>query len=339
MKILTDYHHGNLYYSLHLLFEKRLGHELYRPIGTDWLTRGWWKVAEPYGNNPDTVKQYLGIDDRHWDAHKNLNGNYKLKDDIYHIYDLENKISHKAITFDTFRGMKFDLIIGTHPLHNNWVNLRQYHQKSKFIMQIGNENQVSDARNILCSTLDFKPTPDQHFIRYHQEINLDDCKYVPPKNHNKVKSFVVALPDPGVYEMLKAKLPEFEFRAYGVGSPDGTVSGYKIPKMMQDSAFGYHVKPLDGFGVVIHKWALSGRPLIVKGSYYTGKLAEPLLIDGVTCIDLDKHTLEESVRMIRESAKPENHRKMCRAMYENAKKIIDYDREAREVKKWLDKII
>jgi hypothetical protein len=34
MKILVDFvGHADLYYSMHLLFEKRLGHELYRPTG------------------------------------------------------------------------------------------------------------------------------------------------------------------------------------------------------------------------------------------------------------------------------------------------------------------
>src|SRR5258706_14059099 len=106
MNVLVDYHHGNLYHSLHLLFEKRLGFKLFRPIGMQWAEQGWWKVHEPYGFALDTAGQYLDINDKHWDSYKNLNGDYKLKDDIYHVYDPENKFQHKAVTLEKFKEMQ-----------------------------------------------------------------------------------------------------------------------------------------------------------------------------------------------------------------------------------------
>lgn len=57
MKVLADHHHDDLYESLRILFEDRLGWELYRPIGTEWYTEGYWDVY----NHPDTVTQYLGL--------------------------------------------------------------------------------------------------------------------------------------------------------------------------------------------------------------------------------------------------------------------------------------
>lgn len=333
MRVLADYHHGNLYYSLHLLFEKRLGYELIRPIGHDWFDQGYFKIAEPYGNAEDTIGQYLSINDREWDSHKNLNGNYKLKDDIYHIQDPENGFQHNAVTFERFKQMKFDYIVATHPLHTNWEELLKYQPEAKFIQQVGNENQTSNATNILCSTADFKPEGHQNIIRYHQEFDVEP--YEPPTNHNKITSFVVTLPEPEIYEQYKSALPEFEFKAHGVGSPDGTVSGNTIPQLMKENAFGYHIKPLDGFGHVIHKWAFSGRPLIVRASYYKGKIAEPLLIDGVTCIDLDSHTFEENIRLIRQVSEPERHNQMCEAMYKRAKEVCNFDKEASEIKGWL----
>lgn len=329
---------GNLLYSLHLLFEERLGFNLYRPIGMEWFANGFFRVAEPYGNAPDTIGQFLSINDRNYDSFTNLNGNYKLEDDIYHIQDPENKFQQKAITFDKFKEMEFDYIVASHPLHGNWEHLLQYQPKAKFIQQIGNEGQTSDARNILCSTADFVPKDYQNYIKYHQEFLLSDCFYEEPKNHNIVKSFVVSLPEPETYFKYKESLPEFDFKAYGVGSPDGTVSGVGIPQMMRDSAFGYHVKPMDGFGHVIHKWFANGRPLIIRGNYYKGKMAEPLLIDGVTCIDIDKHSFEENIKLIKYWSEPDNHIKMCQNARKRFEEVVNFDSEALAIQEWLSNI-
>jgi hypothetical protein len=346
MKVFVDYHHGNLLYSLYLLFEKRLGFELYRPIGLDWASQGWWKVHEPYGWAQDTANQYLGLDGREW-IHVdemninmlNLNYNSWKEGEIYRIRDMENNFVHRAVTLETFRNMKFDLIIASFPTHTNWVDLLQLQPQAKFIMQIGNEGQTSDADNILCSTADFVAKPYQNVMRYHQEFDLTDYFYQTPPNHNKINSFVVSLPEPLTYEMYKGMLPEFDFHAYGVGSPDGTISGSTIPARMRDSAFGWHIKPSDGYGHVIHKWFASGRPVITKASYYKGKMAEPLLIDGETCIDLDKRSFEDNLTFIKEMAKPENHLRMCKNAFKKFNEVVDFDMESIEIKNWLNNLI
>lgn len=339
MKVLVDYHHGNLLYSLYKLFEQRLGFEIYRPIGLDWFTNGYFKIAEPYGNAQDTIDQYLSTKSRKWDAFKALNGDYKLKDDIYHIWDHENGFEHRAITFEKFKEMKFDLIVASHPLHNNWKDLLNYQPQAKFIVQIGNEGQTTDARNVLCSTADFLPRDGQNFIRYHQEFDLEDYFYTPPESHKLVRSFVVSLPEPETFFMYKNLLSDFTFEAYGVGSPEGTVHGGDIARMMRESAFGYHVKPMDGYGHVIHKWAFTGRPLITRASYYKGKLAEPLLEDKVTCIDLDKHSVSENCDLIELFSQPENHLTMCENMARRAREVVNFDHESQKIKDWLNYLI
>lgn len=341
MKVLVDYHHGNLLYSLYLLFEKRLGFELFRPIGHDWFTNGYFKVAEAYGNAQDTIDQYLAIDGREWirEDLKALNTQHWMEGDIYRVQDTENNFTHRAITFEQFKNMEFDLIIASFPQHTNWVELLKYQPKAKFIQQVGNEGQTSDAKNILCSTSDFLARNDQNVMHYRQEFDLTDYRYEPPTNHNVVKSFVISLPEPEVYEAYKQALPEFDFKAHGVGSPDGTVHGGLIPQMMRESAWGYHIKPADGFGHVIHKWFASGRPIITKASYYRGKMAYPLIEDGVTAIDLDKRSFEDNVAFIREMSKPENHIRMCQNARKKFEEIVNFDREAQEIKKWLETII
>lgn len=334
MKVLADYHHGNLYHSLHLLFEKRLGHELYRPIGRDWFTSGYFKVAQPYGNAEDTINQYLGIDQRHYDAFVFLNGDYKLNDDIYHIYDWENKFQHKAITFQKFKEMEFDLIIASHPLHTNWEELLQFQPKAKFIMQLGNEGQDSDAQNILCST-NYQAKEAQNMIRYHQEFDLSDYSYAPPFQHTSIKSFVVSLPEPEIYFAYKNALSEFDFKAHGAGSPDGTVHGPLIPHLMKQSAFGYHNKPGgEGYGHVIHKWYASGRPCIINYEIYKNSFAGPLLIPDKTCISLDQ-PFDEVIKKIRYFSQPKQHEQMCKDAYEQFEKVVNFNGEADKIKLWL----
>ncbi len=312
-----------------------MGWELYRPIGTDWLTNGYWRVAEPYGNAPDTVGQYLGIEQRKYEPYVFLNGDYKLTDEVYHTYDPEGQFQHKSITFETFKEMQFDYIVASHPLHNVWEGLLKYQPKAKFIMQLGNEGQTTKATNVLCSAADFVPESHQKVVRYHQEFDLSEYIATAPTNHQAIKSFVVSLPEPETYQLYKNALPEFDFKAYGVGSPDGTIHGGLIPEMMRGSAFGYHVKPQDGYGHVIHKWYASGRPIITRASYYKGKMASPLLTDQETCIDLDSHTFEENVRLIRYWSQPENHQQMCQNAANRFHDIVNFEREAEQIKQWI----
>ena len=123
INVLSDLHNGSLYNSLHLLFENRLGWNLYRPIGEDWFTNGYWKIAETYGNWPETITQFLGINNQPYDPYKNLNGRLVERDGIYHIFSPEGNFEHKAITFDTFKNMKFDYIVASHTLHQKWEEL------------------------------------------------------------------------------------------------------------------------------------------------------------------------------------------------------------------------
>jgi len=340
MNVLVDYHHGNLLYSLHLLFEKRLGWKMYRPIGLDWFDHGFFKIAEPYGNAQDTINQYLDISAREWDRFKSLSGGSWKEDDVYRVPDGENNFVHRAITLDTFKKMKFDLVVSSHPLHSNWADLLVYQPEAKYIAQIGNENQNTNAENVLCSTADFKPQAGQNIINYHQEFDLDDYSYKPPQNHNKITSFVVGLPEAGTFNSYKNSLPNYDFKAYGAGLDEGSLgNAAEISKEMQDSAFGWHIKPADGYGHVIHKWYASGRPLITRKSYYEGKMASPLLIDGETCIDLDAHTFDENVQLIKYWSIPENHMRMCENAYQRFNAVVNFEAETEKIREWINNLM
>lgn len=340
MRVLTDYHHGGLYGSLHKLFVERLGFELYRPIGIDWFEGGWWQVAAPYGHAKDTINQYLAIDNRPWHPYEYLNGNRKQVGEVYHIYDPENAITHRAITLETFKEMQFDLVIATHPLHEFWVGLLKHQPNAKFIMQLGNENQTTVAKNVMSSVWAYKPQAEQNVFYYHQEFPMDHLGWEDPQTHTSITSMVHLLPCPEIYDRYKSILPDFTFKAYGMSCPDG-IPGTKdeLGKIMKSTAFGWHIKPADGYGHLIHQWYACGRPVITKGDYYFGKTGGLLLTDGETCIDLDKHSEKENCDLIRYWSHPDNHIRMCKNAYARFKEVVNFDDEAQRFTEWIKTIV
>lgn len=343
IKVFADMHHMSLFNSLHLLFEKRLGFELYRPIGLDWFNEGYFKLAEPYGNNPSTIQQFLGIDNRKWDAYSSLNGDYVLKDNVYHIYNPTTKTHEKAITLETFKQMHFDIIISSYQPHDYpFTELRdKYQPKAKLVSQMGNIWQVTNIKNVMCSTTPYDAPPDVNVVFYHQEINLDTFKYVEPVSRNAITSFVNLHKDAETYDLYKSFLPEFDFKSYGMQCPDGIVSGEnKIADIMANSTFAWHIKENgDGFGHILWDWALCGRPIITNFSDYIDKLGGSLLIDNVTAINLETGTFKENVDRIRRFSQLDLHKQMCFDMYCLAKKRCNFDEEEIRIREWLDRLV
>ena len=98
MNVLADYvGHADLYYSLHLLFEKRLRANLFRPMGLEWSGKGF--------HNPPAVDP------------ADQNGIVQQIDGVHHIplkMEVEGGYyTQKAITFNTFLEMDFDLVVTT----------------------------------------------------------------------------------------------------------------------------------------------------------------------------------------------------------------------------------
>ena len=342
MNIFVDYHHDDLYYSLYLLLEKRLGHKLYRPIGMDWFDQGFWDIGNPYPNPRDTAKQYLGTDDRTWDAYKNLNGDYKIEDGIYYVYNPPNKFHHRGITLEKFKEMKFDIIISSFPFghEQTYQRLQQSVMPSaKFIVQLGNIYQQTIAENVMCSTVPY-PT-DKNVIFYHQEFDLDIFKSV--KRDQKaftICNFVNIMLNKDLFEAVEKLVPEYFFKSFGAGNRDGTLT-YKedIAGYMQMSKFGWHIKPGgDGFGHIIHNWFAVGKPIITNISDYKDKLAGQLLVDGFTCIDVENKTPEEIAERIKYFSEPERYEAMCENVKTTFRNIVNFDREAEQVQGFLENL-
>ncbi len=349
MRVLADLHHRDLFYSLQLLFEKRLGCEFYRPIGMEWYHEGFWAVFP----HVDTAGQYLGLyqaSTHPKDIHGNLlpkadivNYDYRVEDGIYYVRDHTKDEIHRAITLAKFKEMEFDLLISSIPQHIPIFNelIRQFQPKAKHIFQVGNAwGHQLGVKNILASTAQFPVPSDINVCFYHQEFDLRMFRYEPPKVRNGMYSYIHYMQKPELMDAYRALLPGWDIKAYGGGMPQSIPRTDKLASQMINSALTWHYKPEgDGYGHVAHNSLACGRPLVIWKPFYKGKMLEPLLIDGSTCIDASRGTTELNAKRILQCSQPEEHNRMCLATYRRFKEVVDFDEEEVRVRKFVERLV
>lgn len=208
-------------------------------------------------------------------------------------------------------------------------------------MQLGNEGQSTGVNNVMCSVINYVKQPGQNVFFYHQELDHNNYYYgEPPLTSNKITSFVIGLPERETFEKYKSALPEFDFKAYGPGAIDGNLEKREeMGNIMRETKFGWHIKYADGYGHLLHSWYACGRPVIVRGSFYQGKTAGLLLEDQVTCIDLDRHSFEENLSLIRKWSEPDNYKLMSENAYKRFKETVNFDEEGKRLTEWINHII
>lgn len=338
--VFCDWHHGALYYSMHLLFEKRLGGTLIRPTGFDWYRKGFWgHQGFPRSLRLLTVvKQYLKLPPEEF-----------LKDGIYYVPAQEGAISytHKAITLDKFKELDFKFVIVSLANHEATYQrlIKDHNPGAVLIRQMGTAFERCNfniVRNILNSTTIPVP-PKANSLHYHPEFSLEDYRYVPPETHKTIRNIMHLLPRnrdaPLWYEYRKA-LPDYVWKMHGFQGEDGVLLEQQKPGAFRDASFIWHLKRRgDGYGFVIHNAYACGRPCIIRGSSYRKLTASPLLQDSVTCIDLELGSKDENVKKIRHFSEPENHLQMCENAHKRFKEVVDFDKEFIQIKEFLRKAI
>ena len=365
LNIFTDFHHAGLLHSLILLFEDRLDGAVYRPIGREWYEKGFWKIYE----HPATVAQYLDIGGATPDGTPPLNEvetTTKTPDPIYFCQDIDSGYFNKAITYSGFMSRHFDIVIASIPDHiEPFKKLCELHpDKPKLIFQIGNAwtTGAGLAPNIMASAIINEVPQDINFISYHQEFN-PSIFHQPIKSTKDIRGYVNSydwsLPDKNIYSFvnvfdkaghfaadwqlftqLEQMLPDYKFRAYGGQCRDGSKNGDKeVAAGMVEARFIWHTKAGgDGYGHIIHNAPAIGRPLIIKRQYYVGKMAEPLLEDGKTCICIDNLAPEEIINKIRYYEDPARYEELAKGAYARFKEVVNFDTEAEKIKEFLAKL-
>jgi hypothetical protein len=321
MNVLSDRHHSGLYHSLQLLAE-RLGWTLYTPIGHEWWDAGYWDFGHSTYNDDRLAQQFLvGV--------AGPDGLGAPPDGEFPDWPIN------AVTLDQARVMNWAFVIATVPDNEDGMARFADAMGARFIVQVGNTGQfVNWRRDPLVLSSSEMPILGRGVV-YHQEI--DAIAYHPPKHRGTAASFVNCMPFMGTCWVLlqEAQGLGLPIYVYGIDGPDGIIKpNTALVELMAAVDWGWHDKQQgDGFGHVIHTWAAVGRPLIGHGSHYRGKMGERFWKDGVTCIDLDKHSIAETVEMIG---------KMCRCRHEDMSMAIraefdeiDYAGEAETIRAFL----
>lgn len=362
MNVFTDFHHASLLNSFILLFEKRLNGNVYRPIGTDWYEKGYWKIYD----HPATVQQFLGIGGATPDGTEPLN---KVVDDgiaytpgIYACHDIDSGQINKAITFDAFMRLKTDIVIASIPAHlipfRKLCDLHPSHPK--LIYQIGNAWNITPQEatlldGIMASALigfmgningrNGKPLP---MITYHQEFDTEIFCHKPLAPSPWICSFVNCFgTDPlfredwELFQAVEKKMDGFTFKSFGGQCRDGAMHGSRqLSDAMNVSMFIWHTKNGgDGYGHILHNSAAVGRPIIFKKQYYLGKMGEKLMEDGQTGIQIDGLSPDQIKNKIEYFSNPTLYNKLCNNVYNNFRRIVNFDAEFLAIKSFLGNLI
>ena len=81
-----------------------------------------------------------------------------------------------------------------------------------------------------------------------------------------------------------------------------------------------------------------GRPVITVADDYRGSIAWPLLLDGKTCI-LIGHDPVENSRKIKSMSDPGKIAAMSFHAKHRFKKVVHYDEEAEQIRRFLERLV
>lgn len=346
-KIFSDRHHSSLTRSLQILFEERLGYELYTPIGIEWFDNGYWAIGNPYPNPRDTALQYLDMRGGEYKRNSNLNGDFRTVNGTREVYDPDHKVWLKTVTFSEFQKEKFDILIASYIDHiiPYWKLIQVYQPRAKLIHHAGN-NWVSQidwsvAKNVMASTAPFPYPSDKNVVFYHQEIDYKLFTYEKSYVPNAVMSFVNVLggKDLRMFLDLEKQLHGFSFFAYGASCRNGSLPVAGHAEKLKQTQFVFHWKEGgDGFGHSLFTAFACGKPPIVNKNQYRKQLAEKLMQDGVTCIDIGNLSATDAAKKILEFSHKDKYKEMSEAAYKRFCEVVDYNKEEDEIRKFLAKL-
>jgi glycosyltransferase involved in cell wall biosynthesis len=339
MNIFVDYHHDGLLESFYRLFENRLNHKVYRPIGLEWFVSGYWKIND----QRDTAEQYLSVDNVPKDGTPALNTPLNHDGPEFYSFPREG-YTQKAVTFEEFLKMPIDIIIASIPAHIEPFQKLAKIKKAKFIFQVGNDWDFNSyyGLNVLASIKKREVPATTNAIFYHQDFDTAKFAVANPVTSRKIYSFVNVYQENHGFKDFRALEKEakqfgFKFSSFGGQCRDGNIEGPQaIADKMAEAMAIFHVKSGgDGYGHIIHNAYAMGRPVITRRSDYAGKLAGDLMTDE-TCIDLDHYSISQAATMLnRMRINPEKLETMSAAAAARFKELVNFEEDAERIKQWL----
>lgn len=346
MKILCDLHHEGLYESLRLLFEVRLGWELYRPIGLDWYHEGFWLVHP----HIDTANQYLAIGgaeplDAHGRPVTQSHGesawiNRTAQDAGSGVYRAGK---YKAITLAAAKEVKWDAIMSSMPVHfPMFERFRQeFCPKAPHIFQQGNMWAVpAGVKNHLNSTK-VRPPEGTNHVYYHPEFDLREFSPSLSENPRSVINLCHCHQknyQEEFFQLERLMKPlGWTFKDHGASNRDGPVPD--VAAALRQTGFLWHCKAGgEGYGFNLHNAAAMGRPILTHRSLYNGMTAEDQLVPGESVVDMDGRSLESVAANLELIAKSDQYPRMYVLTVGNFRSVVNFDKEEQEIRRFLERL-
>ncbi len=329
LKVLTDWHHPELFESFQLAMHDRLGYEVYRVIGMDWYDKDYWAFEKSWSK--DTyAKMFLPLlpTDK-----LSSDGTYHKRKDTIHP-----KRTFKMVTVEQALGQKWDIIMSTVP-----ANERGFHRLARlvgarFATQLGNNEHPTHwhLKPLALVSTNHTPPSNARFIRYSQEFDLNLFSPSPVPKRGDVGSFILQWHKPEetleLYHYISDHIPSHDFYIYGW---EGQMleTPKDVAREMKNMTAIFHAKAIsDGYGYVIHCSAATGRPLIGMASYYKGVRAE-YLWKPETSLDLSGLSFEAAAGNVNRLLSDEERlSRMGEAAYANFASRIDFAEDAAKIK-------
>jgi hypothetical protein len=354
VNILCDYHHSDLWWSHHLIFERALGHTLFRPRGIEWFESGYYQfssraVAEQFlVNSLFTIDQILGY------PTCRIPRPAAVPADLRAGMDTLNGCAYypliRTLSFEEFKDAPIDVIMPTiSDMQEPWLRLRNdFKPGAKLLREEGNVNGWVALHpaygNLLTSDVPtFQKSGATNKFLYHQRFDTESVfVYRKPTAFDLVSCFMPGFRgEPRLVSFAESHdFGRMRFVDYGHHSPLGFLSTKeRFVEAMNASALVWHVKPGgDGFGHVIHNAVALGRPVVTFARDYRGTIAEPLLEDYKTCLFIGDDPVENS-RKIRRFADRASILEMSKRARIRFRNIVDYDEEARGIAALLGRLV
>lgn len=352
MNILIDYcGHSDLFYSLFVLFEKRLGFKVYAPYGVDWITEGFLDK-----------RTQLALDGLECEGTEEVDSTYifsrKMEPD-------NGRYKVRGITLSKFKETSFDIVLTSvyfneEPFHKV---VKELQPNAKLIRQIANIHEMPTryCKNVLCGAAyhprDYKNLPpEQGFkslglngIIYYPE-QYEGYTYTEPVNHNSIicLSRHIGPKDVASWNAFKSHLiPDYDFQMYGlqhnIDYEIDPIYGPRVPHLMlpraiKDAAFIWYTKPEGGGGYTVRQALACGRPVILRKIYSSAhtSIESQLFKHGINCIDLDEVSEERATHMVREWSQPEKHIEICEQVAKEFLQDTAFTEDADKIRVWLN---
>ena len=340
MNILVDYHHQDLYYSFKMLFEDRLGHSLFKPIGREWYEKGYWNYVS--NNDPAVIGQYLGEHEDWYIGHriKERKDKYLLMEEKKHQY------SQKCLTFSQFLDTDIDIMIASIPAHEETFQklIDDHKPNAKLIRQEGNyPNHPTVCKNIMSSVAKelLNYPEDSHIVFYHQEFDTKLFSKEPAKHYNRITSLMNCMAsyptELELYHRYKSEMQDFEFRMHGIDGEDGNIDRIEnLANAIKDAAFIWQTKPTEqDAGHNTSNAMACGRPIITRRTDLSILFDKGVLEHGITAIDLLQPDVLETIR---ECSQPEKWQQMSAELYKRWHEYSDFNKEAEELRKFFEEL-